>query len=496
MPTPHLGATTPPCDCDIVIFGGTGDLALRKLLPALSEAHANGTLCAGSRLFMVSRSTMTTREFIHSVEAFFLANGLNHHTDDPTHWAEFCQRIEYLHVDAHDSATFNPLKEALDQEPERVRVVYLSIHSNLYQAVIDHLAEHQLITDYTRVVVEKPIGHDIESARAINNALLARLREDQIFRIDHYLGKETVQNLMVLRFGNPLFESQWNHQFIDNIQITIAESIGVEGRADFYESTGALRDMVQNHLLQLLCMVAMEPPHTLDANAVRDEKLKVIQALRPWSESSLQKYLVRGQYQEGNYDTEAVPAYAQEPGVNPNSQTETFVAMRVKIDNMRWAGVPFYLRTGKRLPTRTCQIVVDFKPVAHSIFGKNSKHRLANRLTLELQPDEGMTLRICSKSIGAGMKLIEQDLNLNQEARSDERRPDAYERLLLDAIQGQATLFMRADELEAAWEWVDPIIQYWAQDPNGPARYKAGTWGPDEATVLLAKDNRLWTNAK
>ena len=340
--------------------------------------------------------------------------------------------------------------------------------------------------------MEKPIGNDLQTGMAINRRVAEFFSEEQIYRIDHYLGKETVQNLLALRFANSIFEHQWNQRYIDHIQITISETVGVEQRAGFYEGTGALRDMLQNHLLQLLCMTAMEPPASMDAEAVRDEKVKVLQALKPIEGADILDNVVRGQYEEGISDGNMVPRYKDEPGVSADSCTDTFVALKAEIDNWRWAGVPFYLRTGKRLAARSCEIVVQFKEVPHSIFEMQHKKTMANKLVFRLQPDEGVRLQLCEKRVGNHMQVRPMILSLNEASMNKKRVPDAYERLLADAINLNPTLFLREDELMTAWTWVDPILEHWHASDQRPDGYGAGSWGPAASTLLLAKDGRLW----
>ncbi|MGA7268405.1 MAG: glucose-6-phosphate dehydrogenase, partial [Aestuariivirga sp.] len=351
---------------------------------------------------------------------------------------------------------------------------------------------HGLVTPQTRVVIEKPLGKSGASARAVNDAIGKVFSEPQIYRIDHYLGKETVQNLMALRFANALFEPVWNSAHIDHVQITVAETLGVEGRAGYYDTAGALRDMVQNHILQLLCLVAMEPPASAAANDLRDEKLKVLKALRPIMGDAVAQLTVRGHYRAGASDGGAVKGYLEELG-STTSKTETFVAIKAEIENWRWAGVPFYLRTGKRLPSRVSEIVVTFKPVPHSIFGTAAGPVMSNRLVLRLQPDEGVKLWLMIKDPGpGGMRLSHVPLDMTFAEAFDVRNPDAYERLLMDVVRGSQTLFMRRDEVEAAWAWIDPILEAWAASPDLPKPYTAGTWGPSAAVALIERDGRTW----
>lgn len=476
---------------DIVLFGGNGDLALRKLIPALYYRHRSGELEEHGRIISVAKTAMSREQYIRILHE--AATRFIHGADfDEKTWQEFCARVNYCSINVTEPQDYSLLVTELGGQQDRVRVFYLATRSDLYGPICENLHAHQLITKDSRIVIEKPIGYDLASAREINDKVAAYFAEKQIFRIDHYLGKETVQNLLVLRFANPLFESQWNHHYIDNIQISIAESIGVENRANFYEKTGALRDMVQNHLLQLLCIIAMEPPANLDPDTMRDEKLKVLRCLRPIKNGAVHEKVVRGQYGAGVVQGQSVNAYVDEPDVNSSSQTETFVALKVEIDNLRWAGVPFYLKTGKRMPDRSCKIVVQFKEIAHSIFPMPKNNNLANKLVIQLQPNEGITLRLCGKRPGQRMDVRTVDLNLSADPRNKQRTPEAYERLLIEVIEGRTTLFVRHDELEAAWSWVEPILDEWQQTETPPDYYAAGTWGPASATFLLAKDGRLW----
>lgn len=479
---------------DFILFGATGDLALRKLLPALYRRFTDTGFESKTRVIGVARSPLSREAYRHLVEES-LQTFLREGEWQQEHWQTFSQCLHFVSIDAHTIEGYENLAQLIASDTtsnERPRVIYLSTASSLYGDICGHLNDTQLVNVRTRLVLEKPLGRDLESAQAINAAVAAHFTEKQTYRIDHYLGKETVQNLLVLRFANPLFESLWNHHYIDHIQITIAESLGVEGRISFYEETGALRDIVQNHLLQLLCIVAMEPPPNIDPDRIRDEKLKVLRSLRPIYPGSLGKHVVRGQYRAGKINNEPVCGYLDEEGMPPASNTETFVALKVMIDNMRWAGIPFYLRTGKRLPERLCQIVVQFKEISHSIFQTSTQPVLSNKLVIDLQPDESITLRLCGKRFGPGMEIRTMDLNLNPGARSNRKPVDAYERLIVDVVHGDQTLFLRQDELEQAWEWVKPILTEWEKSTAPPEEYSAGSWGPSAATLLLAKDGKLW----
>ena len=476
---------------DYILFGGSGDLALRKLLPALYRLHCNQPFAKSTQIIAVSRSDIPLADYCDQVK-----QGINNFIPkdqwDVDRWNTFREHLKFCALDATEPQSFAPLGKALGSNDSRTRVFFLSTHSKLFAPIAENLGINGLITSNSRLVLEKPIGKDKDTAASIDNKVSKHFNEAQIYRIDHYLGKETVQNLNVLRFANPLFESLWNHNYIDHIQITIAESIGVEGRASFYEGTGALRDIVQNHLLQLLCIAAMEPPSNLHPDSVRDEKLKVLRSLRPLSERDVRKHVVRGQYVDGRIKGQKHPGYLKEEGVASDSHTETFVAMKVKIDNMRWAKVPFYLRTGKRLPKRACEIVVQFKAIPHWLFKNSPGQLMSNQLVITLQPKESITLRLCGKRIGPGMDVRTIDLNLNPESRSSKYMPEAYERLILDVIKGDPTLFLRQDELEAAWRWVDPILKGWDSTSSPPEAYASGSWGPPASTMLMAQDGRLW----
>ncbi|MDH3587994.1 MAG: glucose-6-phosphate dehydrogenase [Gammaproteobacteria bacterium] len=476
-------------DFDFVIVGATGDLALRKLIKALYYRCRDGQLAGNGRILGASRAELDRDGYIALIEEAAEKHIPAEHRR-PEDWSRFLARIDYMTMDAFDCASYGELVKRLSEFPGRVRVFYLSTGSKLFAPICRCLHELDLITPQSRVVLEKPVGHDLESAHEINQQVLACFDEAQVFRIDHYLGKEPVQNLMVLRFGNTMFESLWHQTYIDHIQITVAESLGVESRAAFYDHTGALRDMVQSHLLQLLCIIAMEPPPSIDPNVVRDEKLKVIRALRPIAGRDVDNYVVRGQYQAGAVDGKPVPAYVRESGVEAQSKTETFVALKTYIDNWRWAKVPFYLRTGKRLAKQVSEIVVQFKDVPHSIFGEAELP--ANRLTIRLQPSEEIGLLLSGKRVGTGMDVRDLELHLDADQRGIDHVPDAYERLLIDAIEGRATLFVRRDELEAAWGWIEPITERWRKQGGRPESYVASTWGPTAAASLLARDNREW----
>lgn len=474
---------------ELVIFGGMGDLAQRKLLPALYLLYRDGRLPAG-KILCVTRQPLEQQAFLDTVLAALKTHVATEYLEE-AQWQGFSEFLAPATLDASDVDGYGELAGMLSDDDVN-RVVYLATGSDLFTPICQGLSNANLIGKSTKVVLEKPIGHDLESALAINNDVARFFEERQIYRIDHYLGKETVQNLLVLRFANSLFESQWNQHYIDHIEITIGESIGVEKRAGFYEQVGAMRDMFQNHLLQLLCIVAMEPPSKLETDAVRDEKVKVLRALKPIVGEAINRNVVRGQYDAGVSDGAPVPPYRDEPGVHHKSNTETFVAAKVEIDNWRWAGVPFYLRTGKRMAERATEIVVSFKEIPHSIFPLQHKNTMANKLVFRLQPDEGVRLMLCEKRVGPGMSVRPMNLSLNPANHRKARVPEAYERLLFDALCGNATLFVRDDELMEAWRWIDPIISHWQEVDLRPEPYTSGSYGPAASTLLLARDGRLW----
>jgi len=446
----------------------------------------DGQVPERSRIFSISRKAMDAGSYRRLVDERF-----GKHKADQESWDRFLGRLDHIALDAAGSTGWSGLKERLDEIPGQVRVFYLATAPSLYGPVCARLGEAGLATPDARVVVEKPIGHDLASARRINDEIGRVFAEHQTYRIDHYLGKETVQNLVALRFANSLFEPLWSATWIDHVQITVAETVGLEGRADYYDTAGALRDMVQNHLLQLLCLVALEPPRTFDADAVRDEKIKVLRALAPIGEG--EQAIIRGQYRRGAADGKAVPGYLEELSEGRTSRTETFVALKVSIGNWRWAGVPFYLRTGKRLAERTSEIVIQFRQVPHSIFPRSAGTLEGNRLVIRLQPDEGITLHLMTKEPGpGGLRLKPAPLDLSFAEAFTGRVPEAYERLLLDVVRGNPTLFMRRDEVEAAWTWLDATLRTWEEGGETPKPYMAGSWGPTAATAMIERDGRTW----
>lgn len=475
---------------DLVIFGGTGDLAMRKLLPAMFRRFMDDQIPAHSRIIGVAREEQAGDAYRERVrEALHKAIG-KEATDAKIE--AFLDLVSYRPLDATQDAGWDDFAALMGEASDHVRVFYLSTSPRIFVDICERLRAHGLNGEGSRVVIEKPIGHDLASAHAINDAVGAVFEENQIFRIDHYLGKETVQNLLALRFANVLLEPLWNAAHIDHVQITVAETVGVEQRGPYYDNAGALRDMVQNHLLQLLCMVAMEPPATLDPDAVRDEKLKVLHALKPIDASNASQQTVRGQYRAGAADGGSAPGYLEDLGADA-SRTETFVALKAQIRNWRWAGVPFYLRTGKRLPSRVSEIVMYFRDIPYSIFEAESGNIAPNKLVLRLQPDEGVKLWLMAKYPGpGGLRLQSVPLDMSFAEAFGVQQPDAYERLLLDVVRGNPTLFMRRDEVEAAWRWIDPILAAWEAGSETPRSYAAGTWGPSASVALIERDGRTW----
>ncbi len=470
---------------DLVIFGGTGDLAVRKLLPAMFHRFLDGQLPPSSRIIGVAREALDDDGYRALLRQTLSA------VCDAVKLDAFLQQVGYRPLDARKDAGWDDFAALIDSQPDHVRVFYLSTSPELFVDICGRLGHYRLNQGKSRVVLEKPIGRDLTSANQINDAVGKVFSESQTFRIDHYLGKETVQNLLVLRFGNALFEPLWNSAHIDHVQITVAETLGTGNRTAYYDRAGALRDMVQNHMLQLLCMVAMEPPSSLAPDAVRDEKLKVLHSLKPIDAGNAAQLTVRGQYRAGVAEGASVPGYPDELG--QSSSTETFVALKAEIANWRWAGVPFYLRTGKRLPSRVSEIVVAFKPVPHSIFDAAAGPLAQNRLVLRLQPDEGVKLWLTIKHPGpGGLRLRHVPLDMSFAEAFGVSQPDAYERLLLDVVRGNPTLFMRRDEVEAAWRWAGPILAAWSAAGEAPRPYAAGSWGPSAAVALIERDGRTW----
>jgi glucose-6-phosphate 1-dehydrogenase len=478
---------------DLVLFGGTGDLAWRKLMPALFQAFRHGTLPKDGRIIGIARDDLSNEQYRARIQQRFADVDLSKRPSEEE-FARFAQLLHYQRLDLSKPDDYGRLKDRLAQRSADQVVMYLATAPNLFTTVVEQLAAAGLNTPHTRIVLEKPLGHDVQSNIAINDTVARAFSEQQVFRIDHYLGKPAVQNLFALRFGNALFEPLWRRETIANIQITIAEELGVEKRGAFYENTGALRDMVQNHALQLLCAMAMEPPISSDADAIRDEKLKVLRSLRPWTPEAIGQFAIRGQYGAGTVDGEHVAAYREEPGVSPESTTETFVALRAVIANWRWAGVPFYIRTGKRLADRDAHIVVNFRPAPHAIY--RTPLGAANRLVIHLQPRDGLQLHLLAQGQDGrrhAQSLTPVHLDLDFDKRFGSERVGAYERLLLDVIDGRLNLFVRSDEQEAAWRWVEPLLEAWSGNDSDLRPYAAGSWGPPSSSAMIARDGFAWS---
>ena len=483
---------------DLILFGGTGDLAWRKIMPALFQAHRHGTLPADGRIVGVAREDLTDGQYRNLIKIRFDQVALDKRpTSDE--FEKFATALRYVRMDLSNSADYLCLLAKLQERPADVIVMYLATAPNLFITVCEQIAAAGMNGPRTRVVLEKPLGHDLASNQAINHAVNRVLTENQIFRIDHYLGKPSVQNLFALRFGNALFEPLWRRETVANVQITVAESIGIEKRGAFYDHTGALRDMVQNHALQLLCAIGMEPPINDNADSIRDEKLKVLRSLKPWTLSSLKSDVVRGQYTAGTIDGRSVPGYQDEKGVRQGSTTETFVAIRAEISNWRWAGVPFYIRTGKRMGAHDAHIEVNFRPAPHTIFKAPSNVlSAANRLVINLQPKDGLELHLMAQGVDSEegeVRLTPIRLDLDFDKRFGSERVGAYERLLLDVLSGRLNLFVRSDEQEMAWRWIEPVMKAWSDDSTVPLSYPAGSSGPTGATAMIAKDGFCWSGA-
>ncbi len=482
---------TPDKVSTLLLFGATGDLAHRMLLPSLFGLHADGLLPDDFRIICTARSELDDEAYRASaVEALKQHVPANFY--DPRNALIFSRRLTYVPLDATKPDGFKRLAEKVD--PDNGLAIFLSTAPSLFKATIDGLASAGLTGPRVRLALEKPLGSDLNSSREINDAVVAAFPEERTFRIDHYLGKETVQNLLALRFANSAFEPLWNSAHIDHVQITVAETVGLEGRADYYEGAGALRDMVQNHMLQLLSLVAMEPPAEFDATSVRDEKVKVLRSLRPIQPDDVATEVVTGQYREGAVGGQPVKAYAEELG--KESTAETFVALKAHVENWRWAGVPFYLRTGKRMATRKTEIYIQFKCVPHSIFAKRGAKTQANKLVISIQPQENIRLLVMAKTPGLdrqGIRLREVPLDVGlADAFADHRRRIAYERLLLDLVDGDPTLFVRRDEVEAQWHWIDQVRAAWNEAGLTPKPYGAGSWGPSAAIALTERDGVHW----
>ena len=484
----------------LVIFGASGDLTQRKLIPALYSLAHEGLLPAGQSIIGFARPEYTDEAFRMAMRESCDKFARTKPVDDAI-WENFAKGLFYVQGEFGDGNAYEKLKKKLaDCDRTRGtggrRIYYFAVPPQFFPVICEILAKEKMVNDperdgpYTRVIIEKPFGHDLKSAQELNRVAVTTFRERQVFRIDHYLGKETVQNLLVLRFGNGIFEPFWNRQYIDPVQFTVAESIGVEKRGGYFESAGITRDIVQNHMLQLVSLVAMEPPAAFEANAVRDEKVKVLRALRAFPPGCDETWAVRGQYIDGSVLGEPVTAYRKEPNVDPNSKVETLAAMKVFIDNWRWADVPFYLRAGKRLPKRVTDISIHFRPAPHPLFTGVKMH--SNVLAVRIQPDEGISLKFDSKVPGPQIRTAPVTMEFRYATSFGAEPPEAYERLLLETMLGDSTLFARRDEVETAWAWLDPLLKSWAEDPRPPHFYPAGTWGPQQAEDLIERDGRRW----
>ena len=476
---------------DLIIFGATGDLSARKLFPALFQLDAAGLLPDDLRIFAVARQEQTTEAFHHELLAKM--SSAKRQSISDTAWQQFVQRLTYLSADFSAPSAFKGLQASLSQS--RTSLFYLATPPSLFAAICEQLSVDGCLVGSCRIVLEKPIGESLDTSREVNETLAQFFDEQDIYRIDHYLGKETVQNLLVLRFANRFINSQWDQSCIDHIQITVAEKVGIEGRWAYYDGVGQLRDMVQNHLMQLLCLVAMEPPNSLEAESIRDEKVKIVKALRPIDASSVKDHVVRGQYSKGVIDGEPVPGYFDEEGCEvQGSDTETFVAIKAHVDNWRWSGVPFYLRTGKRMPDKVTEIIIQYKALPHHIFGEGESAE-PNRLIIRLQPNEGIEMTMVSKRQSLRDKLSLQTHTLNFDFREDgdiDRIPDAYERLFLDAINGDPSLFVGREEIEESWRWCDQLISACEECDVKVNAYQAGSWGPSKSELLIDRDGRSW----
>ncbi len=496
--------TLPPVEpCTLVIFGGSGDLAKRRLIPAVYNLLLDGLLPSNYLVLGLGRTPMTDEEFRSTVREGVVTHSRQALIDET--WNTFSEHLFYLSGENDDPQTYARLKERAEELERNFqmpgnRIFYLSIPPSSFTAVCEGLSHSRLAgapgsrSPHTRIIVEKPVGRDLSSAKAINEVTGRVFDESQIFRIDHYLGKETVQNLMVVRFANSIFEPIWNHKYVDHVQITVSEAEGVGTRASYYEEAGALRDMIQNHLLQLLCLVAMEPPYSLDPDVVRNAKMEVLRCLRPITTKDVEKCTVRAQYTEGQAHGAPVPGYRREKGVKPDSTTETYVAIKCFVENWRWSGVPFYLRTGKALPLRASEVAVQFKDIPQILFNANAQNPQApNVLALKIQPEEGLSLRIVSRVPGTRAHTHPVEMDFQYGEVFGRPSPEAYERLLLDVMAGDASRFMRRDAVEASWAWITQILEAWEKSgQRWLPEYQAGTWGPVEADRLIQNDGRTW----
>lgn len=496
-----LSSRAAPQPCSIVIFGATGDLTMRKLVPALYNITADGEMPPGVAVVGFARREKTDEQFRdeqHETTAKFSRQQVR---DDI--WKRFAQSLFYHQSEFHDADGYQRLAERLNKLDEERgtsgnRLFYLAVAPDQFEGILQNLKAAGLTSakegSWARVIVEKPFGTDLASARELNSVVRTAFSESQTYRIDHFLGKETAQNILVLRFANAIFEPLWNARYVDHIQITAAETLGVENRAGYYEGAGALRDMVQNHLLQLLCLVAMEPPTDLSADSIRDEKVKVVRSLRHYKQADVPENVMRGQYSGGSINGKDVPAYRAEKNVDPQSQTETYVALRLQIDNWRWGNVPIYMRVGKRMPKSGTEISVHFKKAPSVLFNKDTPVLDQNVLVIRIQPDEGISLRMQAKVPGTSFHIEPVKMDFHYGTSFGKASPEAYERLLLDAMSGDATLFARRDEVEEAWAFIDAIENAWKAQEKAPPLlfYPAGSWGPEEADELLSQENHTW----
>jgi glucose-6-phosphate 1-dehydrogenase len=494
----RLERVAPPCV--VVIFGATGDLTRRKLLPALYRLTEHRLIPAEFAILGTARQTLSDDEFRAQMQAAIKEFASDENFDDAS-WQNFAKRLFYVGGEFNDAELYGKLKSKLEEVDSECktrgnRLFYLATAPDFFGVIAGQLGQAELSQakegSWTRIIVEKPFGHDLESARTLNQQLAEVFEEKQIYRIDHYLGKETVQNLLVFRFANSIFEPLWNRQYIDHIQITNAEAIGVEGRGAYYEKAGALRDMIQNHVFQVTSLIAMEPPASLSANGVRDEKIKAMQSVRPLPAEQIEKFTVRGQYGPGTVLGDTVLGYREEPGVDPKSSTETFAALKLHFDNWRWAGVPFYLRSGKRLQKHITEIAIQFKEVPHRLFTDADAPLQPNVLVIRIQPNEGITLRFGAKLPGQAMRIRSVNMDFRYGSSFGVKPPEAYERLLLDCMLGDSTLYARRDMVERGWEIVSPIIAAWQKPATDFPNYEAGSWGPQAAVELIERDGRKW----
>ena len=481
-----------------VIFGASGDLTKRKLIPAIFNLYVNDQLPKKFAILGASRSEMSDEEFRDKMNQAVNEFGEN---DDKSKIEEFCKSLFYVSTQTDANSSLADLKTKLNKVRKQLdtggnTVFYLSTPPKLYSVIPKLLAENGLNNEsdgWKRLIIEKPFGYDLESAQKLNEALMKDWNEDQIYRIDHYLGKETVQNVLVTRFSNGIFEPLWNRNFIHHIEITSAESIGVEKRGGYYDSSGALRDMIQNHLLQIVGLIAMEPPASLEADSIREEIKKVFQSLRPIKKNEVSKFAIRGQYVASKIKGDEVPGYREEEGVPNDSKTETFAALKFYIDNWRWGGIPFYIRTGKRLPTRVTEAVIHFKPTPHYLFAQQNLCDSCNQLIIRIQPDEGILLKFGMKIPGNGFKVQNVNMNFRYSSLTDQRIQPAYERLIFDSMIGDKTLFAKAEEVLAAWKFLNPVLESWESDSNIPVHgYPAGTWGPENVDDLIEEKEMTW----